>query len=168
MDRLIKLKFLENLEFLQWVKKFWDSNFPGGHYDAAGRRGGKALQSEASAPALRSAAPQRLASMAAPSAPRQATALRSTEPIRPAVRPASGPQDSAKLQALLKEVTELRLTVDEVEKERDFYFGKLRDIEIEVQKMADTMQPVPEFVQAVSAILYKTEEGFETPEAMTN
>jgi RP/EB family microtubule-associated protein len=89
---------------------------------------------------------------------------RSTEPIR--ARPAQQ-QDSGKLQALLKEVTELRLTVDEVEKERDFYFGKLRDIEIEVQKIADTMNPVPPFIQAVSAILYKTEEGFETPETMT-
>ncbi len=60
----------------------------------------------------------------------------------------------------MKEITELRLTVDEVEKERDFYFGKLRDIEIEVQKVS----PDDTFVQAVSAILYMTEDGFEAPE----
>lgn len=125
------------------------------------------MQSEPSASSTLRTAPQRLASMTAPSAPRQATSVRSTEPVRG--RPAATQQqDSGKLQALLKEVTELRLTVDEVEKERDFYFGKLRDIEIEVQKIAETMNPVPSFVQAVSAILYKTEEGFETPEAMSN
>jgi RP/EB family microtubule-associated protein len=29
----------DNLEFLQWMKKFWDLNFPGEYYDAAARRG---------------------------------------------------------------------------------------------------------------------------------
>lgn len=29
----------DNLEFLQWLKRFWDMNFPGGEYDAVARRG---------------------------------------------------------------------------------------------------------------------------------
>lgn len=38
VERLIKLKFQDNLEFLQWMKKFWDSNYQGGSYDAVARR----------------------------------------------------------------------------------------------------------------------------------
>ncbi|KAG0209292.1 hypothetical protein BGX28_010395 [Mortierella sp. GBA30] len=38
-DRLMKCKMQDNLEFLQWIKKFWDRNFPGDHYDAQARRG---------------------------------------------------------------------------------------------------------------------------------
>jgi RP/EB family microtubule-associated protein len=36
----MKCKFQDNLEFMQWVKRFWDQNFPGGAYDAALRRKG--------------------------------------------------------------------------------------------------------------------------------
>lgn len=43
VDRLVKLRFQDNLEFLQWMKKFWDSNYPGGRYDAAARRRGASL-----------------------------------------------------------------------------------------------------------------------------
>lgn len=39
------------------------------------------------------------------------------------------------------QVTELKLTVDNVEKERDFYFSKLRDIEILCQM--DELKSVP-------------------------
>ncbi|KAF9281635.1 hypothetical protein BGZ68_006517 [Mortierella alpina] len=37
-ERLMKCKMQDNLEFLQWLKKFWDLNFPGVHYDAPARR----------------------------------------------------------------------------------------------------------------------------------
>ena len=40
VERLIKCKFQDNLEFLQWVKKYWDTYYPGGPYDALARRGG--------------------------------------------------------------------------------------------------------------------------------
>lgn len=54
MDRLVKLRFQDNLEFLQWMKKFWDSNYPGGRYDAAARRRGASLPTAPStaAPAI--------------------------------------------------------------------------------------------------------------------
>ena len=29
VDRLIKCRFQDNLEFLQWVKKFWDTHYSG-------------------------------------------------------------------------------------------------------------------------------------------
>ncbi|CAO3590352.1 unnamed protein product [Absidia cylindrospora] len=38
VERLVKCRFQDNLEFLQWVKMFWDTNYQGQAYDAAGRR----------------------------------------------------------------------------------------------------------------------------------
>lgn len=38
----MKCKFQDNLEFMQWVKRYWDQNFPGGAYDAGQRRKGGA------------------------------------------------------------------------------------------------------------------------------
>lgn len=44
--------------------------------------------------------------------------------------------------------------------ERDFYFGKLRDIEILCQTHAEQGLP---FLQSVLAILYQTEDDFVAP-----
>ncbi|ORZ06857.1 calponin homology domain-containing protein [Absidia repens] len=38
VERLVKCRFQDNLEFLQWIKMFWDSNYQGQAYDALGRR----------------------------------------------------------------------------------------------------------------------------------
>jgi RP/EB family microtubule-associated protein len=38
VDRLVKCKLQDNLEFMQWVKRYWDQNYPGGDYDAVSRR----------------------------------------------------------------------------------------------------------------------------------
>ena len=40
VDKLIKGRFQDNFEFLQWFKKFFDANYQGGDYDAVGARGG--------------------------------------------------------------------------------------------------------------------------------
>lgn len=53
------------------------------------------------------------------------------------------------------QLTALQLTVEGLEKERDFYFGKLRDIEVKCQE-EDTGSTV---VQKVLEILYATEVG---------
>ncbi|KLU93214.1 microtubule-associated protein RP/EB family member 1, partial [Magnaporthiopsis poae ATCC 64411] len=42
---LVKCKMQDNLEFLQWVKRFWDQYYPGGEYDAVTRRKGAPLGS---------------------------------------------------------------------------------------------------------------------------
>jgi RP/EB family microtubule-associated protein len=41
IEKLVKCKMQDNLEFLQWAKKFWDQNYPGGDYDALARRKGQ-------------------------------------------------------------------------------------------------------------------------------
>lgn len=40
VQRLVRCKFQDNLEFLQWFKRFWEMNFPGHDYDPVARRGG--------------------------------------------------------------------------------------------------------------------------------
>ena len=36
----------------------------------------------------------------------------------------------AKIEELTQQVVDMKLTIDGLERERDFYFGKLRDIEV--------------------------------------
>ena len=43
MDKLIKGRFQDNFEFLQWFKKFFDANYDGSPYDAAEVRDGGPL-----------------------------------------------------------------------------------------------------------------------------
>lgn len=47
MDKLIKGRFQDNFEFLQWFKKFFDANYDGREYDAFEARGGITIGSGA-------------------------------------------------------------------------------------------------------------------------
>ncbi|PSN50958.1 hypothetical protein C0J52_07634 [Blattella germanica] len=110
IDRLIKGRFQDNFEFLQWFKKFFDANYSGAEYDAITARGGDPMGCGGSA------------------APRGAGSIAKRTP------------------ALL----DLKLTVDGLEKERDFYFGKLRDIEVMCQENDNDQHPI---VQRILDIL---------------
>ncbi|KAK7595228.1 hypothetical protein V9T40_001661 [Parthenolecanium corni] len=72
-----------------------------------------------------------------------------------------GRGDGAKTDELTAQLMELKITIDGLEKERDFYFGKLRDIEVLCQE-ADK-NPI---IQKILEILYATEEGFAPPEEL--
>lgn len=41
VDKLIKGRFQDNFEFVQWFKKFFDANYGGQDYDAVNARGGQ-------------------------------------------------------------------------------------------------------------------------------
>merc|ERR1719290_700433 len=41
VDRLVKGRFQDNFEFVQWFKKFFDANYGGQEYDALAMRGGE-------------------------------------------------------------------------------------------------------------------------------
>lgn len=46
IDKLVKGRFQDNFEFLQWFKKFFDANYSGAEpYDALAMRGGEAMGS---------------------------------------------------------------------------------------------------------------------------
>ena len=63
--------------------------------------------------------------------------------------------DSKRLKELEEKNTSLKLNVDSLEQERDFYFAKLRDIEI---LCADKSLANNQVVKAVQTILFATEE----------
>lgn len=58
------------------------------------------------------------------------------------------------LTQLKRELADLRVAVEGTEKERDFYFNKLRDIEVMVQGKENV---APELVKDLQTILYSTE-----------
>lgn len=59
-----------------------------------------------------------------------------------------------------KQLLDLKLTVDGLEKERDFYFSKLRDIELICQEHESENSPV---ISGIIGILYATEVSLPSP-----
>jgi microtubule-associated protein, RP/EB family len=106
----------DNLEFLQWMKRFWDSNYGGHPYDAVARRRG---------------APTDTPATIAPLAP-----TRSSGNLAVGARPggktpvgghrAGSAQPSEAVQGLQAQVREMSAHLEGLEKERDFYFAKVR------------------------------------------
>lgn len=164
VDRLIKGRFQDNFEFVQWFKKFFDANYDGRVYDPVEARGNTPVGGTPSGPS-------RIANnYKAASRPVHATKpmTRNTpvsKPIGAATRipGGAGAGDSHKLEELTAQVADLKSTVDGLEKERDFYYGKLRDIEVLCQE-CEQKNGKAEVVDQILEILYATEEGFSVPE----
>ncbi|OJK05104.1 hypothetical protein ASPACDRAFT_74638 [Aspergillus aculeatus ATCC 16872] len=157
VEQLTKCRMQDNLEFLQWTKRYWDQHYPGGDYDAVGRRKGSGAPP--SGPASRTS------SSAAGSAAR-----RGTTPTVGAARPrAAVAAVSANTAALQQEINTQKEAIAGLEKERDFYFAKLRDIELLLQSAIEQDPELEKdedsLVKHIQGILYSTEEGFEIPEA---
>jgi RP/EB family microtubule-associated protein len=175
VNKLIKGKALDNLEFMQWLKKHFDSTVGTGKrvedYDPEARRvaaGGKIVPATSGSTAPPRPAPARPASARLVSA-RSPGIVSANGPntSRTSSRIASGRAtpaavavhvDSAQIDALNEEITQLKLNVDGIEKERDFYFSKLRDVEILCQMAEFKELPV---VKAVIQILYASDENVD-------
>eukprot|EP00756_Hemistasia_phaeocysticola_P058128 Hpha_TRINITY_DN34740_c0_g1::TRINITY_DN34740_c0_g1_i1::g.178081::m.178081/K10436/MAPRE; microtubule-associated protein, RP/EB family len=184
IERLVKGKYQDNLEFLQWIKRFADARMPQGlAYDAHAARE-NALQMQKRLQGRRgdggkvpSARPRR-----PPQEPQDEGRPRaSTPPVHAkVVFPANSEQrveqpegygavkrggEERKQQQqrgtgdvqLLEELKAAQLTADTLEQERDFYYSKLREIEILCQN-AETLS-----AEAVRQVLYATSENFEPP-----
>jgi len=157
VERLVKLRFQDNLEFLQWMKKFWDEHFPGGAYDAAGRR--KATLGGAMA------GPIDKAGAVSRPAPRPVSVPRPPARTLPVASPT---QDGlvAQIATLQEAVAAERVQSEAMAKERDFYFAKLREIEAATQAVRDAAVLESPLFRAITAILYKTEDAPEAPSAL--
>ncbi|KAL1953072.1 hypothetical protein VTO42DRAFT_3634 [Malbranchea cinnamomea] len=154
VEQLVKCRMQDNLEFLQWTKKHWDQHYPGGEYDAVGRRKGSG------APPV-SAGPTR-------SGAGSAGARRGTTPTtRPRLAAGAGASAAATTAALTAEINAQKEAIAGLEKERDFYFAKLRDIELLLQQAVEVDPELEKdedsLVKQIQNILYSTEEGFEIP-----
>ncbi|KRT81837.1 Actin binding protein, partial [Oryctes borbonicus] len=163
IDRLVKGRFQDNFEFLQWFKKFFDANYRGTDYDALAMRSGEAMggggssaPKGSSAMARKATPPSTLAKSVKPVGKTMPTKV---NPVRPTTKPTptvNNRGDSGKVEELTNQILELKVSVEGLEKERDFYFGKLRDIEVMCQE-ADENNPL---IQRILEVLYATEDGF--------
>ncbi|XP_061099912.1 microtubule-associated protein RP/EB family member 3-like isoform X2 [Conger conger] len=155
VEKLVKGKFQDNFEFVQWFKKFFDANYDGKEYDPQLARQGQDV------PQPPNAVPQRTS----PTAPKNMPAPQRlmNHPARrnpPQARNGGGDSDT-QIMELNQQLMDLKLTVDGLEKERDFYFSKLRDIELICQEHESENNPV---LSRIINILYATEDGFAAPE----
>ncbi|XP_011009581.1 PREDICTED: microtubule-associated protein RP/EB family member 1A-like [Populus euphratica] len=154
VNRLVKGRPLDNLEFLQWLKRYCDS-VNGGimneNYNPVERRskGGKDRNSKGSQKTTKSLQANNMHNSASGD-PVDLNKMSWPKQGRGSAV-AGGATYSEEVQALSKEVTNLKLSVDHLEKERDFYFAKLRDIEILCQ--IPEMEDLPMTV-AIKKILY--------------
>ncbi|OLL23551.1 Microtubule-associated protein RP/EB family member 3 [Neolecta irregularis DAH-3] len=148
VERLVKCKFQDNLEFMQWMKRYWDQNFPGGDYNCNERRTSKG--GGRSTPA--GARPVTLKKPGMPASTGGA-AIRNRTPTNPPN--AAGGSSLVTIQ-LQNQVTELQESILGLEKERDFYFSKLRDIELVLQEHGEEVER-SEVLQDIQKILYSTE-----------
>eukprot|EP00299_Pterocystis_sp_00344_P013377 c6547_g1_i1.p2 GENE.c6547_g1_i1~~c6547_g1_i1.p2 ORF type:complete len:266 (+),score=64.41 c6547_g1_i1:59-856(+) len=174
VDKLVKGKYQDNLEFLQWIKAYFDmkKGQVEADYDPIARR---AVSATGPAPAAPKAAAPAAASTTKPAASAsRGIAVQTPKPV-PAPRPVSTTSSNPdkKVQELQQRLEQLELqsnedqvNIENLAKERDFYFKKLRDIEVLCQQHPD---PKPSIVVDITEVLYAVEEGFEGPaEETTN
>ncbi|XP_014207243.1 microtubule-associated protein RP/EB family member 1 isoform X3 [Copidosoma floridanum] len=173
VDKLIKGRFQDNFEFLQWFKKFFDANYDGREYEAFEARGCISLGSGVDGshnvsnshlvPLAQKPIMQQKHIQQRTPIPRQQM-INKVQPTRvqPKVGGIGARGDSGKVEELNSQLMDLKMTVDGLEKERDFYFGKLRDIEVMCQECDNS--ETPPIVQKILEVLYATEDGFAPPE----
>lgn len=178
IDKLIKGRFQDNFEFLQWFKKFFNANYSGQQYSALAARGGEKLGNGSGIMKSRlDIPPSKSLSVSAVKADptKQNEAFKTM--MKGSVRNhlasgnpnqgASGgpgatrcPSEVQKvIDDLSQQLSESKVAADGLQKERDFYFAKLRDVEIACQEQEGDV----ELVHKILDVLYATEEGFAVP-----
>mmetsp|Transcript_13542 Transcript_13542/g.13120 ORF Transcript_13542/g.13120 Transcript_13542/m.13120 type:complete len:342 (-) Transcript_13542:176-1201(-) len=193
VDRLVRAKYQDNLEFCQWLKAFFDHCNPPQRddYDPLARRalgkGGKSLEqhfrpgggkaagsSSRAAPPRRAVVPTtqpkttRKSGTRTVRGPRGANEKTSTFSERLTVGSQKITSEKIVVDAnlmkknseLLDRVAELELTLTGIEKERDFYFEKLRGIEVmlQVHEEKGEQNKADELLKNVFKVLYATSE----------
>jgi RP/EB family microtubule-associated protein len=191
VEKLAKGRFQDNFEFVQWFKKFFDANYDCHEYNPVAARGGEVLGSSVggghtttaavAAPPKRAPVPQKVVPAKVPSAmpmkapsraaahtPQQSASKTaqvsrgsSSRSLTPSGNGGGGEAVQNRIDDLTVQLQDSKLTIDALEKERDFYFGKLRDIEVLCQEHENDGVPV---LQQIMDILYATEEGFAVPD----
>ncbi|XP_043102488.1 microtubule-associated protein RP/EB family member 1a isoform X3 [Puntigrus tetrazona] len=159
VDKLVKGKFQDNFEFVQWFKKFFDANYDGKEYDPVAARQGQDMPANQSPAAATANKPKKPSSAPQRSATTPKTAPK-TSPAATRGTGTAGGGDEEK-GALTQMINDLKATIADMEKERDFYFGKLRNIELICQEKEGEGDPT---LQRIVDILYATDDGFVIPE----
>lgn len=126
VDKLIRGKYQDNLEFVQWLKRFYDLN--GGasrDYDAVARRKNAQTPWDGQAPTQT----------------RRNPVETTTVPARPRPKKAAATAENPVNEVVVRE--------------RDFYFGKLRAIEMYCEQHEGSNDP---HLAEISKVLFATEE----------
>jgi len=144
INSMIKGRFQENFEFVQWFKRFFDAN-------------------------LDSELPVREVNKQVDVMTKKGTPRVHTRPVDPVVSSVSSISKLSIAQKDLKsQITELKEKADMIMKEKDFYFNKLRNIEILCNETSSSSPPSEidkkTLISKILAELYSTEDGFEPPE----
>jgi len=177
IDKLVKGRFQDNFEFLQWFKKFFDANYNGQEYDAYALRNGEQMGNGGSMALRNNAHPSGTFQSAKEPTTVKSDVTHSKAVGRAVPKPQKqnrvaptlltqphGRGDVGKIEELNQKMVELSNTVDGLEKERDFYLSKLRAIEVLCQEQEGDL-PV---LNKILDILYATEDGFAPPEEIEN
>ncbi|CCK72726.1 microtubule-binding protein BIM1 KNAG_0L01050 [Huiozyma naganishii CBS 8797] len=188
VEKMVRCRFQDNLEFLQWVKRYWTQHKDGTPYDPVARRkyrsvsgggGGVPVGSTGNSTSSLNVAKRKPTVAPGGTSSFAGTATRSSSNY-------NGPgftrrisneqvvalqtelaQSKNEVEILTRDMDQYRETTSILEREREFYFGKLRDIEILVQSTQDLINEglyrnetaeLNKFLNKVQTILYATEE----------
>ncbi|XP_072992759.1 microtubule-associated protein RP/EB family member 1B-like isoform X1 [Typha latifolia] len=153
VNKLVRGRPLDNLEFLQWLKRYCDSVNRGimnENYNPTERRykGGKDRTHRGSNKSSKSLQANSISSRVST----DGASLTSSGPKQGKVYAMSDGENSAEqILELSEKIADLKLSLDNMEKERDFYFSKLRDIEILCERSELGHLPM---TKAIQKILY--------------
>ena len=99
---------------MQWMKRFWDTNYPGHPYDPVARRRGQSTETPASLAPITSAR-----SVNTPGVPARSGGKTPVGGHR------TGSANQEQVLALQGQLKEMSAHLEGLEKERDFYFAKV-------------------------------------------
>jgi RP/EB family microtubule-associated protein len=157
VTKLIQGKVQDNLEFMQWLKKFAANNPCDVPYDPIARRNlGKNVPPSMGGgrgrpqPVTKSAAPARTT----PAAP--VANIKENVDASATLKAAENVALQARLQECKSVEKELRQQLLTAEKERDFYFAKLRDVELLIENV--TSETAANLVESLTGVLFAAEE----------
>ncbi|XP_064161375.1 microtubule-associated protein RP/EB family member 1-like [Anguilla rostrata] len=168
VEKLVRGKFQDNFEFVQWFKKFFDAN-----YSCHQRQDCNLLEvkvDQETVPAIESSestpstAKVLNSEYSGDHAPQLSTVADvQSVPSKMADDQELGPMSGcvAKKRAdLVQEVAVLQSVLRDTEKERDFYFAKLQSIELICQEKEGEGDST---LKTILEVLYAIEEGFVIP-----
>lgn len=159
--KLVKGRPLDNMEFMQWFKSYFDhqTNCQGVRdYDGPARRAvtkSGDIKASGKKPAA-TVKPESVSVNKSSSIKKPASASTTGAGSSRAPAPSSAPSSDTRVAHLTQQLTEWKVKAENYEKEKDFYFAKLRDVEMLCQ--TPVIQDIP-IVKKVEGILYA-----ETPE----
>ncbi|XP_077375386.1 microtubule-associated protein RP/EB family member 2 isoform X3 [Festucalex cinctus] len=169
VEKLVKGRFQDNLDFIQWFKKFFDANYDGKEYDPLdARQGQDAIPPPDPGEQIfnlpkkshhAASSPTAGASRSSSTTPKSATPTSrpsSAKKIPSASTPAKGEKElEAQVTQLTDQVNTLKVALEGVEKERDYYFSKLREVELLCQEQGENNAP---FVERLMEVLYAMDD----------